>query len=180
MYQTWPRIAKYMPLCEPLFKKYSRDKKVLEIGCNCGLYGLEMLKYIDYYIGVDKSAKMCSNAAKALVSEQKKNWTILNMSPASWELPIFLTWPGICFFDMMTMYCYRDADVRGFEDSILPCIGTAIIVMKEYKRPPGRLYNSYGYHKSAVVVERLATRGMRLVEDIYANKHKNRAMVFKR
>lgn len=171
-----------MPLIEPYFKKYASGKCLFEIGCACGIYGIEALKSAKSYIGIDKSSKMCNNAYVTIRSmEPREMASVYNIGVGDWEvLRLLPKGESICLFDMVTLYSYSDADVRNFEDGILTRVSTIILVMKEYERPPRRIYNNFKYHISDRVADRLKTRGFGLVESEYANKGKNRLMVFTR
>ena len=54
VYSTWDRVAPRLKALKP-YLPLLKDKKVLEWGCNAGIFAYEICKVAKWYVGVDKS-----------------------------------------------------------------------------------------------------------------------------
>lgn len=55
VFQNWERISKWLPLFEKNILPHFAGKRVLEIGCNAGIYAWHIAQVARSYIGIDIS-----------------------------------------------------------------------------------------------------------------------------
>lgn len=155
VYQRWNRLQTRMPL----FLKHVgclAGKSVLEFGCNAGIYGYEIAKIAEHYIGIDQgdyyiaqaketrkffdmqNARFINKRAKQFLRDQQKDFE--SGRPAYKINAIFATF---------VLYHLSDKETDIIEEWLLPRCDVAFIMTRTSKRSPWKSYNKNHFEKPA-------------------------------
>jgi len=147
------RLRNFCEVCLPHLK----DKKVVEIGCNAGIFGLNIDQVAKSYIGVEPANIIRDNGkgkAKAdyfkqleVTQKEMKNGTIRNET-----ITDYCKNPGDidAFVACFALYHFRDHELELLKEHVFPKCDTIIIQNRTQSRATKR--NSHKFYKDKNII----------------------------
>lgn len=146
----------------PLLKGYD----VLEIGSNAGLFAIEIAKYANSYLGIDKKEKYYDQAI-VTKKQMKLGDNIQFVLIKLCDLENYEKYNAIIL--SRVLYHLDDEDIKILKDKILPHCKIAIVVCGS--RPKAiRKHDKYHFEKAKNVKEFFLKAGMELKIDCVHEK----------
>lgn len=159
IYQKWSRIHRLQFFLK--FIHHFKNKKVLEIGCNAGLYGYEISKIAESYVGIDKGDYYISQANVTKKIMKMKNATFFNCNVKNFikadqqgKMPEYNA-----LFASFVLYHLTGKEINRLAAHVLPKCDVVIIQTRLKKRTPWRKYNPLKLNKLENVEKYLKDAG---------------------
>jgi SAM-dependent methyltransferase len=178
IYQRWGRMYRVKFFLK--FIELFRDKNVIELGCNAGIYGYEIAKVAKSYIGIDqgdyyiKQAKITQKEIKNpnvkfitkyvrsyIRDQQKKEASKRDKIDA--------------LFACFALYHFSEKEIVLIQDYLLPKCDAVIISTRTRKRTMWKKNNQRKFYKPKKVVDYLKESGFRCA--VYPSKDKKFAII---
>ena len=154
-YQKWSRMHRL-----EFFLKYIdhfKGKQVLELGCNAGVYGYEIAKVANSYIGVDRgdyyikqakiTQKYIDNSNVKFIHGKVKDFIKTDIRG---EAPKYNA-----LFASFALYHFTKKETDRITETILPKCDVVMILTRTAKRTPFKNYNPWHFEKPENVVKYL-------------------------
>ena len=176
VYQTPKRsIERLTHFCETCLP-YLKDKRVLEIGANAGIFGYCISQVSENYTAVEPANKVRDPSKKKpsqtdyfkqleITSQSMQNAKIFNETISEYcKHPEDSNAFVACF----ALYHFMDKELKALDELVIPCCDTVIIQNPNQKRPTP--HNKYKFWKSKNVVKYFEARGFKLEKMIPSSK----------
>ena len=146
VFQTWARIKKSMPHFEKVVLPHLAGKRVLEIGCNAGIYAWHIAKVAKSYHGID--------IGENFIRQARETAKFIQGAPTTFTVSALRDFPVEtenydAIFASYVLYHLNDAEIDLFEKKIAPRADTIAVQIRANKR---RSSNSCNLMKPANVV----------------------------
>ena len=133
VYQTMERSQYRLDFASKKFNLFS-GRTVLDIGCNAGIFGLEVLKYSKAYIGVEKNYRFYRQALITRRYSENSKYKVYNMT-----LKRFTRTKANVFYDAVfcsyVLHQLSDKDMMVFKNIIIP---KAEVIIVQTRNADGR------------------------------------------
>ena len=164
--RSYSRLEHFCKHCIP----YLRDKRVLEIGCNAGLFGYEIAKVAKSYIGVEPANKVREKKKEAPRTDYFKQALITkkyikefnpNVDFLHDTIAEYCKHPFDCnaFVACFALYHFLDDELDLLKKIVWPKCDTVIIQNRVQDRP--KQHNSYKFYKTKRVVRFFTEQGFK-------------------
>jgi len=146
-YAEWRRVGyrlkHFVETCVPLLK----GRRVLEIGANAGIFGLEISRVADYYIGVEAALKVRDPSKKKLPKVNfykqleetqpyfKCDNEIANLTICEFCKKEEFRGEFDTFFAAFAMYHFMDEELAALDKHVFPHCDLVVIQGREQRRP---------------------------------------------
>jgi len=176
VYQRWNRLETRMPLFLKYIDKF-KGKNVIEFGCNAGIYGYEIAKVAQSYIGVDQGDYYIAQAQAT-----KKFFDMNNATFKCKRVKAFIRdcqkaeergedTPKInAVFATFVLYHLNDKETDLIAEYLFPKCGTVVIMTRTSKRSPWRKYNGRKLHEIKNVEKYLEENGYQCESEMHVSK----------
>lgn len=138
VFQNWKRIKKRLPLFEKNILPHLAGKRVLEIGCNAGIYAWHIAPIAKSYIGIDISENYIRQATITAKYIKGAPVSFIHSSLGDFA-------PGEDLFDAVfasfLLYHLSDAEVEIFEKKIAPRCDVLAVQIRAKKRWTANSFN---------------------------------------
>jgi len=138
-----------------------KGKSVCELGCNAGLYGYEIAKVAESYVGVDKGDYYHDQALVTKEYIRNHNVEFIQGNIKDFiKLDIAGKVPKYnALFSSFALYHFSQKEVDRIAETMLPKCSVVIISTRTKKRTPFRPYNKMKFEKPENVVNYLERAG---------------------
>jgi len=158
------RLSHFCKVCLP----YLKDKKVLEIGANAGVFGYCISEVAERYVGVEPGNKIRDKSKGTpktdyfkqleITAEERDNMMIFNDTITEYcEHPEDTNAFVACF----ALYHFENHELRKLEEVIWPKCEVVVIQNRHQERPTK--HNKYKFWKDKNIVEYFVSHGFKLV-----------------
>ncbi len=180
VYQRWPRIETRMPLFLKHVDKF-KGLNVFEMGCNAGIYGYEIAKVAESYVGADQGKDYIKQANETKKFFKMDNAVYVNrpikgfvrdwQKAAAHQIELYKI---NALFATFVLYHLSDKETTMLKESILPMCKLVIIMTRTAKRSPWKSYNSMKLHKIRNVEKYLTGAGFTCKSTTHYNEKKKK------
>ena len=168
---TWifPRIKHFVEHGQPL-----KGKKVLDIGCNAGVFGIEASKMAESYIGMEKEPQYYEQALITQKSMENPNTRIVKADLL--EMPKDLEFNAV--MALFVVYHFYPPEVKIFRDEVLPKCDTVVTQLRH--GPRKTIKNNMGWHHPHKYVQFLEKAGFKSKHHVYKKNRQFSTIVSER
>ncbi len=145
VYQKWTRLEKRMPFFLKFIDEF-KDKKVLELGCNAGLYGYHIAQTAKSYIGADQGDCYIAqaNETKKFIKNPNVQFVQAKVKNLTKDIDKYTFDTLFCSF---ALYHFSNKGVARTKEYILPKCNTVVISTRTQKRKKWNSDNDYKFYK---------------------------------
>jgi len=167
------RLEHFCKHCIPFLK----DKRVLEIGANAGIFGYCISQEAESYVGVEPANKVRDPSKKKppktdffkqleITHKEMKNAKIFNETITEYcKHPEDTNAFVACF----ALYHFMDHELKALDEKVFPNCDTVIIQNRNQKRPTP--HNSYEFWRTKKVTKYFKKRGFQVVDIISSSRN---------
>lgn len=145
----FPRLKHFVE-----FGQVLTGKKILDIGCNAGVFGIEASKMAESYIGIEKESFYYE---QALITQEHMK------QPAKIIMADLTTMPKDLDFNaamvLFVVYHFYPPEVKIFRDEVLPKCDVVVSQIRNSKRKT--IKNKYNFHVPRNYIKFLEACGFR-------------------
>jgi len=165
--RSYDRLKHFCEVCLP----YLKGKKVVEIGCNAGIFGYEIAQVAESYMGVEPATlvrdpskkgppktdyfKQAEITAKHIAQDFQKTAIFLNKTITDYTKEH--EFAGNAFVACFALYHFMDHELKALDEHVFPKCDTVIIQNRCQDRPTP--HNSFKFWKTKNVVKYFTNRG---------------------
>jgi 2-polyprenyl-3-methyl-5-hydroxy-6-metoxy-1,4-benzoquinol methylase len=140
------------------YKKWIRGMDVLEVGCNAGMFALEMSDVVKSYVGIEREKWYYKQALETQKLISNKDYRFICCTLA--DIPNDLSFNA--FVGLYVTYHFSNDDMRAFETRVLPKCNVVFLQVRTNKRK--RIKNRYGLESPRRIARFLIANGMNVVK----------------
>jgi 2-polyprenyl-3-methyl-5-hydroxy-6-metoxy-1,4-benzoquinol methylase len=142
VFQNWDRVSSSIPLFEKKLLPHLAGRRVLEIGCNAGIYAWHIAPIARSYIGIDASENFIRQAHVTARHIQGAPVSFVHAALRDFK-------PGQADYDAVfasyVLYHVTDEEVEIFEKVIAPRCDLLVVQFRTRKK---RSVNSHNFMKA--------------------------------